>query len=121
MKEYIKKFPDKPTFSKEGYFDGYILSEKNLGVEVDYIDMHKGHEFYQIETKCTHFYYIIEGSGVANINNEIYAIEKGDTIEIPIQTEFAFKGNLKMIEIMSPPFTEDLYNTHKDTRKNDLI
>ena len=118
MKEYIKKFPDKPTFSTEGYFDGYILSEKTLGVEVDYIDMHKGHEFYQIETKCTHFYYIIEGSGVANINNEIYTIEKGDTIEIPIQTEFAFKGNLKMIEIMSPPFSED---SHKDTKKNDLI
>ena len=39
MKEYIKKIPDKPTFSTEGYFDGYILSEKTLGVEVDYIDM----------------------------------------------------------------------------------
>ena len=32
MKEYIyiKKFPDKRTFSTQGYFDGYILSEKNL-------------------------------------------------------------------------------------------
>ena len=76
-----------------------------------------GHQYYQKETKSIHIYFILEGKGVANINNETYKISKGDTIEIPTNTEFAFKGNLKMIEIMNPPFNP---NTHIDTRENDL-
>lgn len=47
----------------------------------------------------------------------MYDIESGDIIEIPVNTEFAFKGKLKMIEIMNPTFNP---NTHINTRKNDL-
>ena len=117
MNKYIKKFPQSPDFEQSNFFKGYYLSKGNLGIEVDYIDMITGHQYYQKETKSIHIYYILEGKGVANINNETYKISKGDTIEIPINTEFAFKGNLKMIEIMNPPFNP---NTHIDTRKNDL-
>ncbi len=84
---------------------------------MDYIDMLDGHEFYQKESESIHLYYILDGSGKANIDGEIYKLEAGDTIEIPINTEFAFKGKMKMIEIMNPLFNP---NTHIDTRKNDL-
>lgn len=84
---------------------------------MDYIDMLDGHEFYQKEVESIHLYYILEGSGKANINGGIYELKTGDTIEIPINTEFAFKGKMKMIEIMNPPFNP---NTHIDTRKKDL-
>lgn len=114
--EYVKKFPKEVSFEKGNFFKGYKLSEE-LGVEVDYIDMMSGHEFYQTESESIHIYYILEGSGKASINGDIYEIESGDTIEIPINTEFVFKGKLKMIEIMNPPFNPD---THVDTRKNDL-
>ncbi len=59
-------------------------------------------------------------SNVVRIDNEELSkqdIEKGDTVEIPIDTEYAFKGKMKMIEIMNPPFEP---STHIDTRKNDL-
>ncbi len=112
--EYIKKFPKEASFERGTFFKGYALSDGNLGVEIDYIDMMTGHEFYQTESESIHIYYILEGSGN---NGTIYDIESGDTIEIPINTEFAFKGKLKMIEVMNPPFNP---NTHIDTRKNDL-
>lgn len=76
-----------------------------------------GHEFYQKESESIHLYYILEGSGKANINGIIYELETGDTVEIPINTGFAFKGKMKMIEIMNPPFNP---NSYIDTRKNDL-
>lgn len=114
--EYIKKFPKEVSFETKNFFKGYQLSEK-LGIEVDYIDMINGHEFYQKESESIHIYYILEGSGIASINGDVYEIESGDTVEIPINTEFAFKGKLKMIEIMNPPFNPD---THTDTKKNDL-
>lgn len=115
--EYIKKFPKEESFERDMFFKGYTLSDGSLGLEMDYIDMLNGHEFYQIESESIHIYYILEGSGKANINGTIYDIESGDTIEIPVNTEFAFKGKLKMIEIMNPPFNP---NTHIDTRRNDL-
>lgn len=117
MKDYVKKFPKKVSFERGKFFKGFILSDGKLGIEMDYIDMIEGHEFYQKETKSIHLYYILEGNGKASINNNIYKLEEGDTIEIPINTEFAFKGKMKMIEIMNPPFNP---NTHVDTRKNDL-
>lgn len=115
--EYVKKFPKEANFERGTFFKGYTLSDGSLGLEIDYIDMMTGHEFYQTESESIHIYYILEGSGKANINGTIYDIGSGDTIEIPVNTEFAFKGKLKMIEIMNPPFNP---NTHIDTRKNDL-
>ena len=117
MKEFIKKFPKEPSFERGRFFKGFILSDGKLGIEMDYIDMLDGHEFYQKETESIHLYYILEGNGKASIDNNIYEFEAGDTIEIPINTEFAFKGKMKMIEIMNPPFNP---STHVDTRKNDL-
>lgn len=117
MNSYVKKFTKRPDFECNNFFKGYYLSGGKLGIEVDYIDMMTGHKFYQIESESIHIYYVLEGSGKANINGTIYDIESGDTIEIPVNTEFAFKGKLKMIEIMNPPFNP---NTHIDTRKNDL-
>ena len=76
-----------------------------------------GHKFYQKESESIHIYFIIEGSGKANINGIEYNLEKGDTVEIPINTEFCFKGQMKMIEIMNPPFNS---KTHIDTKANDL-
>lgn len=115
--EYIKKFPSTNDFETEGCFKGYTLSNGKSGIEVDYIDMITGHKFYQKESESIHIYFIIEGNGKANINGIEYNLEKGDTVEIPINTEFCFKGQMKMIEIMNPPFNS---KTHIDTKANDL-
>lgn len=115
--EYVKKFPKEASFEQGNFLKGYTLSNGNLGLKMDYIDMFTKHEFYQTETESIILYYILEGSGIAKLNGITYEIESGDTIEIPTNTEFAFKGRLKMIEIMNPPFNP---NTHIDVRKNDL-
>ena len=117
MNDYIRKISNVPDFEQKDYFKGYFLSTGKLGVEVYYIEMESGHQFYQKESKSIHIYYILEGSGIASIDGNKYDIEKGDTVEIPIDTEYAFKGKMKMIEIMNPPFEP---STHIDTRKNDL-
>lgn len=117
MEKYVKKFPEKASFERGHFFKGFILCEGSLGIEVDYIEMQEGHEFYQKESENIHIYYIMEGTGKADIAGNIYELEVGDTVEVPINTEFAFKGCMKMIEIMNPPFNP---KTHVDTKKNDL-
>ena len=56
MEEYIKKFPKEPSFERGTFFKGFTLSDGKLGVEMDYIDMLDGHEFYQKESESIHLY-----------------------------------------------------------------
>lgn len=117
MQQYIKKLPNEPSFKNKDFYEGYILNNTNNGLEVDYINMFKGHEYYQID-ESIHIYYVLEGTGIANIAGQNVNIQKGDTIEIPKNTEYAFTGKFKMIEIVFPPFNS---NTNIYTRLNDLI
>ena len=98
MNKYIKSISDKPDFETENYFRGYNLSDGKLGIEVDFIDMISGHKYFQKESQSIHIYYILEGKGIACIDNNKYEIKKGDTVEIPVGIEYAFKGRMKMIE-----------------------
>lgn len=117
MNNYIKKISEEPDFEEEGYYKGYHLTTGKPDVGIDYIEMETGHQFVQKELKSTHIYYIIEGRGIATIDNNKYEIEQGDTVEIPAGTEFAFMGKMKMIEVMNPSFD---INTHIDLRKNEV-
>ena len=117
MNNYIKKISEEPDFEEEGYYKGYHLTTGKPDVGIDYIEMETGHQFVQKELKSIHIYYIIEGRGIATIDNNKYEIEQGDTVEIPAGTEFAFKGKMKMIEVMNPSFD---INTHIDLRKNEV-
>ena len=92
---YIRKISNKPDFEEKNYFKGYFLNTNRQDVGIDYIEMENGHKYFQVETKSIHIYYILDGKGIACINESIYDIEQGDIIEIPINTEFAFKGKFK--------------------------
>lgn len=117
MSDFIKKIDKKPSFEKENYFKGYSFLKENRQMDLDYIIMNYGHDFYQIDAVSTHIYYILDGQGEANIAGERYNLEKGLVVEIPKDTEWAFKGNLKMLEISIPKFNPE---TCKYTKKNDL-
>ena len=117
MGEFIRKINEKPSFEKENYFKGYQFLEENEQIDLDYIDMSYGHDYYQIDTEATHIYYILDGHGKAEIAGEKYNLEKVVVVEIPKNTEWAFRGKLKMLEISLPKFNPD---TCKYTRKNDL-
>lgn len=117
MNNYIKKISKEPDFEEKGFFKGYHLTTGNQDVGIDYIEMESGHQFIQKELKSILIYYIIEGKGIATIDNNKYEIEQGDTVEIPVGKEFAFKGKMKMIEIMNPPFD---VNTHINLRNNEI-
>ena len=117
MGDFIRKINEKQSFEKENYFKGYQFLEENEQIDLDYIDMSYGHDYYQIDTEATHIYYILEGQGKAEIAGEKYDIEKGLVVEIHKNTEWAFRGKLKMLEISLPKFNPD---TCKYTRKNDL-
>lgn len=103
MKEYIKKFPQSPSFKQKG-FDGYVCSLDNKNISITYEDVYKGHEKYCTNKESTHIYYVISGNGKFKINEELYEVVAGDIIEIPKNTKFIFAGEMKLLLVMTPAF-----------------
>ena len=103
MKEYVKRFSEKPDFKQNG-FDGYIANIDNENISITYEDVHKGHDKYCTNTKITHIYYVISGKGKFKIKGNVYDVEPNDIIEIPKNTKFIFAGEMKLLLIMNPKF-----------------
>ncbi len=116
MNNYIKKFPNKPSFVQEG-FNGYTSNLDCKNISITFEDVHKGHDKYALNTTSYSIYYVIDGNGVFKIDKELCEVTKGDLIEIPPKTEFVFKGEMKLLLIMNPPFAMENDIAGKD---NDL-
>ena len=106
MSNYIKTFPEEPSFKREG-FDGYIAELDNENISITYEYVYKGHDKYCTNTKITHIYYVISGEGKFKIKDDIYEVKKGDVIEIPPSTKFIFAGEMELLLIMNPQFTRE--------------
>ena len=57
-----------------------------------------------MNTESYSIYYVTEGRGTFKIAEDLYDVEKGDIVEIPPKTQFVFKGEMKLLLIMNPPF-----------------
>ena len=103
MYDYIKRFPNEASFTQKG-FDGFNskLNCKNISITLE--DVYKGHEKYAMNIESYHIYYVLEGNGTFKINGDMYDVKQGDIVEIPPKTEFIFKGKMKLLLIMNPPF-----------------
>lgn len=106
MGNYIKKKPSNPSFSQKG-FDGYNYEINNSEISITYEDVFEGHDKYCTNTKSTHFYYVISGSGKFKISEEIHDVEEGDVVEIPANTAFVFSGKMRLLLIMNPCFVPE--------------
>lgn len=116
MSSYVKRFPKEPSFKQKG-LNGYKcdLINKYNGVVIE--DCFKGHDKYCLDTVSTYIYYILEGEGVFCIEGEKYTVKREDVIEIPPNTEFVFKGKMKLLLITTPDFRPE---NCKKTKDNDL-
>lgn len=106
MNQYIKEFPQEPSFKRDG-FNGYIGDINNENISITYEEVYKGHDKYCTNTKITHIYYVISGKGKFKIKDEIYEVKKGNLIEIPPNTKFIFVGEMELLLIMNPKFSRE--------------
>jgi len=57
--------------------------------------------------KCTEFYYILEGTGTMELNDDIIDLEPGMVIMIETGTGHAGKGDFKALIVGVPPMKDD--------------
>lgn len=99
---YIHSLPNSVSFTGKGLL-GYTfgpLNQKDL--EIYYIEVEKGHDFFMISKKITRTYYILSGSGSFTIANAKYEVETGMLVEVPPGVEYCYSGKMKMIAISKP-------------------
>lgn len=103
MNEFVHKKSEERSFSRGGA-DGYGFPIKSKNVEIDFIDSKTGHGGKVVSDSLSHFYYILEGSGEFIIDDKSYSATAGELVEIPPKRSFDYKGKMKMLLIIEPPF-----------------
>lgn len=71
------------------------------------ISTDKGHETTIIEHESDFVYYILEGEGYFEIEDEKQKCSKGDLVVIPAGAKFTYKGKLKMLLCVTPPWRKE--------------
>lgn len=105
MKTHVFKLPNNYSFEKVG-IKGKIFSVAGIVQKagVCLIETETGHTTTIIEHKCDFIYYVLEGIGYFEINNQKENCIKDDLIVIPAGLKFRYVGKLKMLLITTPPF-----------------
>jgi mannose-6-phosphate isomerase-like protein (cupin superfamily) len=106
MSDFIKAPSKKPKFSQKG-LDGYNFTLSSVNnIEMHMVDIKTGHNTYIISKKCTHIYYIVEGSGTFDIDGKMIKVSTGNLIEVPPNVKYTYSGKMKALLIMDPPWFE---------------
>lgn len=108
MPNHVFPEPQVDSFNRVGV-RGKIFETKSLTTktQVLIIETQTGHQTTIIEKACDFSYYILEGSGLFIINGTEEPCRVGDLVVIPAGTKFTYKGRLKMLLNVTPPFTPE--------------
>lgn len=60
-----------------------------------------------VNTQCEEVYYVLEGTGTIQIDNEISSIKQGDVCVIQIGKPYLVKGDLTLLIATSPPWSPE--------------
>ena len=105
-KPFILDKPIESSFCTPGA-TGFCFDLTNKKIEIDFIDSVIGHGGKVSSDTLTHIYYILDGEGDFEIDEATYHARAGQLVEIPPHHTFDYKGKMKMLLIVEPPFTPD--------------
>lgn len=112
MGKYVINKPKQESFSKVG-IKGFLFPTNKLTQKTEFIliETDEGHQTSIIENACDFSYYVLSGSGYFLINEEKEKCSEGDLVVVPAGTKFTYKGKLKMLLNVTPPFLPEQEET----------
>jgi SAM-dependent methyltransferase len=100
--QYTYSMPNGVSFTSKGLL-GYTFGPfKKNDIDVYYVDVTSGHDFFMISKKITRIYYILEGCGYFTIANRRYDVGKGMLVEVPPKVEYCYSGQMKLVIFSRP-------------------
>ena len=109
---YVIKEPKGLSFDKAG-IKGKIFPASDLTSKTQYflVETEKGHATKIIEHESDFIYYVLEGKGHFEINDQKENCQPGNLVVVPAGSPFTYKGKLKMIATSTPPWKEEQEET----------
>ncbi len=115
MNKYIKKLPQKATFTQIG-LSGYLFPVQNKNFEIYFIKVKRGHDTFIISKKCSHIYFVLTGKGYFIIDNKKINVKAGMLVDVPSKVEYTYAGTMDLLLIITPPwFKENEIITRKNS------
>lgn len=113
--QYIFHLPEGYSFEKVG-IKGKIFDSKSLSERVEFsiIETEEGHQTKIIEKECIFTYYILEGTGSFEIEDETFRCSQGELVVIPNGVRFRYSGKMKTLLVCAPWWTPDQEETLED-------
>jgi len=105
MGKHVISKPQQKSFNKVGV-KGFIFPTNELTKKSEFvlIETDEGHQTSIIEKECDFSYYVLSGKGYFLIDEVREECSEGDLIVVPAGTKFTYKGKLKMLLNVTPPF-----------------
>lgn len=110
--QHVFNEPDELSFDKVGV-KGKIfpITEQTDDIQFVRIDTETGHQTKISQEVCTFSYYVLEGSGYFEIDDVKEDCGVGDLIVIPPKKAFIYKGKMKLLLVVTPPWREEQEKT----------
>jgi mannose-6-phosphate isomerase-like protein (cupin superfamily) len=112
---YVLAASSSPSFALKGVMGYEFQPLKEQEIAVHLLDVHKGHDTFQISKALTRSYDIIEGTGVFTIDNQKYDVVPGLLVEVPPSVEYSYSGSMKILLVSHPRWFE---GNERTTRMN---
>jgi SAM-dependent methyltransferase len=94
---YIYSPSPSPSYTGKGLV-GYAFGPlKQRGLSIDYIEVERGHDTFQVSSRVIRIYYILSGSGYFTINDRKYPISPGMLVKVPPKVEYSYSGKMTLI------------------------
>ncbi len=109
---YVLHEPTATSFEKAG-IRGKIFPTEGLSDKTEFviIETETGHETAIIEQQSDFIYYVLAGEGYFEIRGQKETCAAGDLVVIPAGSLFTYKGKLKMLLAVTPPWREEQETT----------
>jgi mannose-6-phosphate isomerase-like protein (cupin superfamily) len=112
---YVLAASSSPSFAMKGLTGYEFQPLKDQDFAVHIVDVHKGHDTFQISKALTRIFYIIEGTGVFTIDNQKYDVVSGLLVEVPPGVEYSYSGSMRILLVSHPRWFE---GNERTTRMN---
>lgn len=104
--KYVFNEPKEYVFKDRDGHDGKVFGTKSETSGHLIIECHDKLKVKLTQNEVEFTYYILEGFGYFIIKDIKYSVSKGDLVVIPPQTQFTFGGDLKMLLINTPIWSD---------------
>jgi mannose-6-phosphate isomerase-like protein (cupin superfamily)/SAM-dependent methyltransferase len=97
---YVLSVSAEPSYSSMGLAGYALFADKDL--DIDYIDVVRGHDTFHLSKKVSRFYYIISGKGYFTIHGTKYDVQAGQLVLVPPRVEYSYSGTMSLLLLTKP-------------------